>query len=74
MRALRAGRGARVLGARRGRGGAGRGDAPGCTCLRTLWMYELNVSVRLLLRAFFAPVDALLAAFAVFLLGAALAI
>jgi len=37
-------------------------------------MYVLKVSVRLALRVFLAPVDALLAAFAVFLLGAALAI
>ena len=55
---------------RRARGG----NAPGCTCLSTLWMYRLKVSLRLALRVFLAPVDALLAALAVFLLGAALAI
>ena len=58
---------------RRGRARAW-GNAPGCTCLSTLWMYRLKVSLRLALRVFLAPVDALLAALAVFLLGAALAI
>ena len=68
-----------------GRGGSGAvaqtggarargGNAPGCTCLSTLWMYRLKVSLRLALRVFLAPVDALLAALAVYLLGAALAI
>ena len=42
--------------------------------MSTLWMYRLKVSTRLCLRVFFAPVDAVFAAFAVFLEGAALAI
>jgi hypothetical protein len=37
-------------------------------------MYELKVSERLLRRAFLEPVEAVFAAFAVFLEGAALAI
>ena len=41
--------------------------------MSTLWMYRLKVSERLALRVFLAPVEALLAALAVFLLGAALA-
>jgi hypothetical protein len=68
------GGGARGALCARGRGRGAAANAPGCTCLSTLWMYELKVSERLLRRAFLEPVEAVFAAFAVFLEGAALAI
>ena len=42
--------------------------------MSTLWMYELKVSLPLRCAFFLPPVEAVFAAFAVFLEGAALAI